>query len=195
MAEPPAYLSAFVSPSWTTRNAARSSPAGSDRRRALLVQLDGQARLAGPLDQLADAGHARLRRPRVVLVLVLVQHAEQAAHLGQRLAPGPLDLLGGGDRAGRVALEDPARAAGLHDHDADAVGHDVVHLARDPAALLGGGPRGLLRVGVLLALRGLVQLLGELRARAHRAAREPRDGAERGGEDVVADDLRGRQRS
>ena len=69
-------------------------------------------------------------------------------------------------RAGSL-VEDPARAAGLHDHHADAVGDDVVHLARDPAALLGGGAQRLLRVGVLLALRGLVELLGELGAGAH----------------------------
>ena len=36
-----------------------------------------------------------------------------------------------------VAIEDPPRAARLDHHHADRVGHDVVHLAREPTALVG----------------------------------------------------------
>ena len=45
----------------------------------------------------------------------------------------------------------------------------------------------------LLEQGGLVQLLGEPRARAHGAAGQPRDGRERGREDVVAGDLARRE--
>ena len=166
-----AYLSAFVSPSWTTRKAARSSPAGQRAPLAGDVQLDRQAGLLRALDERADPGHRRLRGARAVLdLLVAVQDAEQAPHLRERLAAGALDLRGGGHRALGVALEDPPRAARLHDHHADAVGDDVVHLAREPAALVGRRAQRLQLVRLLLAQRGLVQLLGQPRAGAHARA-------------------------
>ena len=62
----------------------------------------------------------------------------------------------------RVAVEDPPRAAGLHDHHADGVRDDVVHLARDPPALLGDRARGLApRARSSARDRGLVQLGGQ----------------------------------
>ena len=77
-----------------------------------------------------------------------------------------------------VAGEDPARAAGLHDHQADAVRDDVVHLARDPAALVGdrllrlalaplGGERGR-----LVQLGGVLQRAGPDGAPAEPAERD-----------------------
>ena len=126
-------------------------PGGQRAPLALDVQLDRQAGLARALDERADARHRRLRGARVVLVVVAVQDAEQPPHLGERLAARALDLRRGGDRALRVALEDPPRAAGLHDHHADAVRDDVVHLARDPAALVGRGALRLELVRLLLA--------------------------------------------
>ena len=69
------------------------------------------------------------------------------------------------------------------------VGEDVVHLARDPPALLGDRARG---VGLALLvgdLRGLVQLGGQLGARAHDAPGQPHQHAEDGREDDVAGDV------
>ena len=88
-----------------------------------------------------------------------------------------------------VALEDAARAARLHDHHRDRVGDHVVHLARDPAALVGRRAGDLLLVRLLRLHGGLVQLLGEPRARAHAAAGEPGEQHEGGREDVVGEDL------
>src|SRR4051794_19420550 len=137
-------------------------PGGQLAALPLLVQRNREPGVARALDELADAAHARLRRAAGGLPrLLVVQDTEQPAHLGQRLAPRPLDLLRGGDRALRVAVEDPAGTAGLYDHDADAVGDHVVHLARDAAALLGRGSLDLLLVGLLLLQRRLVELLGE----------------------------------
>ena len=138
---------------------------------ALLVQHHGQPGGTRALEQRVERAQRGLRRQRRLL-LVRVQHAEQPPHLGQRLAAGALDLLGRGHRAPGVALQDPPRAAGLHDHDADAVGDDVVHLARDPPALLGGGAQRLALVRLLRAHRLLVQLLG--RAASVCARRGPR---------------------
>ena len=78
----------------------------------------------------------------------------------------------------RVAGQDPAGAARLDDHHADAVRDHVVHLARDPAPLAGDR---LLRLALALLggeRRRLVQLGGVARARAHgpaaRASTAPR---------------------
>ena len=49
------------------------------------------------------------------------------------------------------------------------MGDDVVHLARDPPALLGDGAGGVGLALLLGALRGLVQLGGQRGARAHHA--------------------------
>ena len=68
----------------------------------------------------------------------LAQDPEQAAQLDERLAPGAW-IVRHGSRArlrGR-AVEQLVGGLGLDDHHADAVGDDVVQLARDPRALLG----------------------------------------------------------
>jgi hypothetical protein len=70
-------------------------------------------------------------------------------------------------------------AARLHDHDADAVGDHVVHLARDPAALVG---HRLLRLPLALLGRErgrLVQLGGVAQAQAHGPAGEPAEDHDR----------------
>ena len=71
-------------------------------------------------------------------VAVAAQHAEQPAHLGQRLRGRPARS----SRAPRASLgwsavEHVAPRPGLDDHHADVVGDDVVQLARDPRPLLG----------------------------------------------------------
>ena len=154
-------------------------------RLAVDVQLDRQPGRAGALDQRAELVQRRLRRERGGL-LAGVQHAEQVAHLAQRLAAGALDQRRGLDRALRVAGEDAPRAAGLDDHHRDAVGDDVVHLARDPAALVGDRARGVGLALLVRDLRGLVQLGGQLGARAHDAPGQPHQHAEDGREDDVA---------
>ena len=60
------------------------------------------------------------------------EHAEQAAHLGQRAASGPLDRLQ--YLAGRLvgAVEDAPLGTGLEDDHRDVMGDHVVQLARDP---------------------------------------------------------------
>ena len=94
--------------------------------------------------------------------LVVGAHgAEQAPHLGQRLAAGHLDVvqrvLVGRQRGGQPMAD----GAGLEHHDAHGVGDDVVELARDASPLLGDGePRGRLA----LRLRVLGPALGVLRA-------------------------------
>jgi hypothetical protein len=150
------------------------------------AHLDRQPGRARAFDQGVELGQRRLRRKRARLALAAVQQAEQAAHLDQRGAARVLDLRGGLRGAVGIAVDDPPRAAGLDDHHRDAVRDDVVHLARDPPALLGHRP---LRVGLVRLLgadRGLVQLLGEQRAGAHRAAAQPRDQHDGAREHVVA---------
>ena len=77
-------------------------------------------------------------------------------------------LLDGGERpAGAlgVGVEHRLGGLGLDHHDAEAVGHDVVHLARDAGALLGHrGPR----LGLAGAL-GPLGALGELAVRRLRS--------------------------
>ncbi len=171
----PACLSALVRASWTIRYAARSSPAGSARRSPRNSSTVGQPGGAGAGDELADLGQRRLRRERGRLVGA-VEHAEQVAHLAQRLAAGALDPRRGLERAGRVAVEDAARAAGLHDHHAHRVRDEVVHLARDPAPLVDRRLALRVLVGLREPRRGLVQLGAQPRARAHHAPGEPGDG-------------------
>ena len=80
-----------------------------------------------------------LRGERELLVLA-AQHAEQPAHLGQRLAAGRARRRANASRArGRVALGEPAGAARPAPTIArQRVRDDVVQLAGDPRALLGG---------------------------------------------------------
>ena len=102
-----------------------------------------------------------------------LERADHQLHLHQRVAPGGADPRRRLLRAAGVEPQDLAGAGGLDDHDADAVRDDVVHLARDPAALVGDR---LARGGLALLgqpRRALVQLRREPRARADVAADEP----------------------
>ena len=166
----PACLSALVRPSWTIRYAARSRPGGQVAALAAELEHGRQPGGAGAGDELADLGQRRLRRERGRLVGA-VEHAEQVAHLAERLAAGALDPRRGLERAGRVAVEDPARAAGLHDHHAHRVRDEVVHLARDPAPLVDRRLALRVLVGLGEPRRGLVQLGAQPRARRARRAR------------------------
>ena len=64
-------------------------PLGSGRRSAVHAQLHRRAAGARPLEQTLQLGE---RRPRRGVVLVASQHAQQLAHLVQRLAPLALDV-------------------------------------------------------------------------------------------------------
>ena len=123
---------------------------------------DRQTRGAHVLQQLVELVEPGLRRQPRVLV-VLAQDAEQAAHLGQRLAAGARRgahrVLG----ALRVVLDRIAGTVGQRDHHRHVVGDDVVHLARDPCPLRGGGQPALL---VALAL----EPIGALLQRGHERA-------------------------
>jgi hypothetical protein len=94
-----------------------------------------------------EVAQARLRGERELLVLA-AQEAEQPPHLHQRLLATGLDRAQRLGDAGLADLELLGRL-GLDDDDADAVGDDVVQLARDARSLLG---HGLARLGLALAL-------------------------------------------
>ena len=114
------------------------------------------------------------------------QYAEQAVHLLERLAAGPLGeeqrlLLGL-----LLGPQQPSHPADVQHRDTQAVRHDIVQLARDPAPLLGYRGRRLPR-GLPLELGG--PLLEQLRASlpdAHRVAGQPDAADEQAGEKEVA---------
>ena len=81
-----------------------------------------------------------LRRERRGCRRSSLQHAEQPAHLGQRLAAGLLDRDERLPLALLLGLEQPPHRPGLHGHHRDVVRDDVVQLARDPRPLLLGPP-------------------------------------------------------
>ena len=91
--------------------------------------------------ELVDAGQARLRRERELLV-VAPEHPEEPPHLGQRLLTRVLDRIEGRPRLVRGMREHPSAAPGLEHHHADPVCDDVVELPGDPCALLGDGQAG-----------------------------------------------------
>ena len=92
--------------------------------RALDLELDRQPRAREPADEPRQVG----------ALLPRAQHAEQLAHLLERLAAGLGDLL---QRArGGIRGRGVAAAVGLGDHHRQRVRHHVVQLARDPRALL-----------------------------------------------------------
>ena len=157
------------------------------------AQLHVEPGVARAGDERAEAIERRLRG--VVGVLAVgAQDAEQAAHLGQRLAAGGLDRAQRADRGVGVAVEHAARRAGLHDHDRDRVRDDVVQLARDPHAL--ARHRVALALGALaLELLGArPQLGGQVRAAAAEAPQRPAAREEHDGEDDVAHRLVGAER-
>jgi hypothetical protein len=161
---------------------------------SLDAQLDVEPGVARAGDERAEAIERGLRG--VVGVLAVgAQDAEQAAHLGQRLAAGRLDRAQRADRGVRVAVEHAARGPGLHDHDRDRMRDDVVQLAGDPYAL--ARHRVALTLGALaLELLGArPQLGGQARAAAAEAPQSPAAPEEHDGEDDVADRLVGPERS
>ena len=140
---PPECLTAFVSASWMTRYADTSSVRDSGRGSPSIDELDRQPALSGLGDELGQLGEIRLRRQLIGLVGA-AEHAEQPVQLEDCLPARVLDraedLLG----PGRLLCHDAARRPGLHAHDADVVGDDVVQLARDPDSLLEHGTAGVL---------------------------------------------------
>jgi hypothetical protein len=180
---------AFVIASWTTRNAASSTPPRQRPAHALDGQRHRQTRRTRPFDEPVEAVERRRRRG------LDVQHPEQALELDERLAAGVGDQLGGLLCALRLACEDPPGAARLHDHDAHRVRDDVVHLACDPLALLDHRPLGLRGAALVGPCRGLVQLAGQAGTAAGRAAREAEGSREDGREGDVADGERAADRA
>ena len=98
------------------------------------LELDGQPGGAHARDERADALQRGLRSERELLVAA-AQDAEQPPQLAERLAAGLLDRGDGGARALGVGRHGALGGRGLHEHDRDVVGDDVVQLARDPRAL------------------------------------------------------------
>ena len=154
---------------------------------ALAADLErhGQARLARALDQLAQPVELGRRGP----VGGGLEHAQEDVHLGERVGAGAADARRGLLGAPRIGGEDPAGAAGLDDHHADAVRDDVVHLARDPAALLGDRLLRLALAPLGGERRRLVQLGGVARAGADGPAAEPAQRGDDGREVEVAGGL------
>ena len=106
-------------------------------RVALDAQLHREPALAGALDErLEHAREARLRG-QLRAIAVAPQHAQQPAHLGERVATG---LLDGGERrpaACEVTRVEHARhRLGLDDHRAEPVRHERLELSRDAGALV-----------------------------------------------------------
>ena len=147
----PACLSEFVSASWTRRNTVSCAPGGSSRASPSTATRHRQPGRAHLADELVDLAQPRLRQ-QLALRPIVSQHAQQAAHLAERLSPGDRHGLHGRRRALRRLLCGEDSAVGQRDHHAQVVGDDVVHLPRDAGALRGGRAlleRGL--VGVALA--------------------------------------------
>ena len=173
---PPAWRRTLVSASWTIRYAARSMPAGRPSTSPSRVSSTGT-----PVARTSSTSRSRPASVGwgVYERLVLAQHVQQAAHLGERLRRRPAhraDVLAG---AGRVAVDVGLGGPRLDGDDRHGVGDHVVELARDAGALLGdrlAGPLAALGPGG----GGLVG------ADAHHAARPPRGGDEEGQDRDVA---------
>ena len=142
------------------------------------VALDAQRRRGSPAararaDQRVERRQRRLRRASARRPSG--RAARRAGGASRASAARPVRSIrsaASSARAGSRSRIAP-RAAGLDDHHAHRVGDDVVHLARDPAPLLGTARAGLGLARLLGAQRALVQRLGQPRAGAHGAAGEP----------------------
>lgn len=102
---------------------------------ALVPQLDGKSGLPNLCDETRERREPGLRGERGGLAF-LPKNGQEAAHLGQGLAPR---LLDGEQRLAFALLlgrEQPAYGAGLNRHHADRMGDDIVELAGDSPALL-----------------------------------------------------------
>ena len=100
----PAYLSAFVSASWTTRYAARSTPGASSRGSPSTASSTGS-----PASRIVPTSTSTARMDgcgeKSGIVPCSAQQPDQPPHLGERLAAGRLDRLAA------QAARAPARAA------------------------------------------------------------------------------------
>jgi hypothetical protein len=105
-------------------------------RLAFDLELHRKASLANGPDEHVDGAHRGLRRELGHRAL-LAEQADEPAHLGERLAPRRLDHLERLPFSLLIGTQEAAHRTRLNGHDGDGVRHDVVQLARDPAALLG----------------------------------------------------------
>ncbi len=139
-------------------------------RLARLHELDGEARGAHLVDEVAQLLELGLRG----VVLAVPELRQEDPHVAERLPRG------GGDGAQRLVrglgIHQPGvpGAVGLRDHDGERVGDDVVHVPRDPVALL-LDDHVLQRAG-LVALGGLLRVPAGMRRAGcdHEAAGRPR---------------------
>ena len=99
-------------------------------------ELDLQAGGADMVDEVLDLAQARLGR-HLGVARVLAQDAEQAAHLGQRMAAGPRDVGHRGLGAVRRLADRVGRAVGKGDHHREVVRDDGLVIVA--AAVLAGG--------------------------------------------------------
>ena len=159
---------AAARPARPRRARARAGPRGRPRRRARRGR-------RGPA---AGASSS--------VVAVAAHRAEQAAHLGERRAAGPLDAPQRLRVLGQLAGQLVADGADLEHHHADRVRDDVVQLARDPGALLGDRDAGR-RVALPLGLRSRAPRPPRPARRARAArARQPADREQERDEDELA---------
>ncbi len=152
------------------------------RRSGVAVDGDGDAGVAGVLDQRVDLVEPWRRRQRDLVVVA--QHTDGRPQLVERLLA---ELLDGRERRTglfRMAIEHVQGGPGLHVDRGDAVGDHVVEVAGDAEALLGDAAPGFLLTGFLQVLRALLEL-GEVgppaevgRAEEHRPADPPGEGEE-----------------
>jgi hypothetical protein len=133
-----------------TRNPARISAVGGQvdggRQRERLPghgERDGQARLAGSLDEGVEPGQARGGLDRVGVV-GLAQHVEDGAQFAQALLAGGLDRLQGFGGRLRLGRQDVGGHPGLDVDGGHGVGHHVVEFPRDAQPLLVHLPAGVL---------------------------------------------------
>ncbi len=144
---------------------------GGQRRVAFLGQLGRDADRVRLGDQRGDPGQGD--------VLAIFGHgpqdADQVSQLVQRLAAGRAQFLGGAP--GRIVAGGDAEGARLQDHQAEPVRDDVVHLARQPGALLRPGllgQQGALPLGPLGAVAQRLDHAVPGREVQRRAAARPR---------------------
>ena len=152
----------------------QGQPAGQRCGHPLHGERDRQPGGPGLLQQLAELADAR-QRDHAGTAVIAAQHAEHAAHLGQRLPPGAGDVAQRLPGPFRRAVQGVGRPVGLHDHHADVVRDHVVQFAGDPGPL---GRRGDLRLRVPFPFQpgGPVLQRGVVGAAvAHRVAEHPGD--------------------
>ena len=108
------------------------------RKRSWLFHADVGAD-SGGVDSLGEAIQIREARAAAKIGIgVAVQHPDDAAEIGERVAPAVADHRQRVIRLGRIARRDQTGGARLHDHHAHAVCDDVVEVARNPVAFLRG---------------------------------------------------------